>query len=116
MESNEVPCTFQIPLQYNDGLPVEPEVMILILKVLNRQFHGYTPLGTIKGGSWHGQVENSERIEVWVTRERIPVLETVVKAIGKKLGQKEMFLIVPDASVHRFTIDEAAADDLADYQ
>jgi hypothetical protein len=114
--SDEVPCVFQVPLQYNDGRAVEAAVMILILKVLNRQFGGYTPLGTIKGGSWHGQVESSERMEVWVTRDRIPVLEAVVKAIGRALGQREMFLIVPDATVHRFTIHEATPGDLADFE
>jgi hypothetical protein len=86
--------------------------MVLILGGLNRQFGGYTPLGSIKGGCWHGQVESSERFEVWVTRERIPALEAIVKAIGRKLGQKEMFLIVPEATVHRYVIDEGGADSL----
>src|SRR5947208_1568157 len=106
IQSDQVPCVFQIPLQYNDGRAVEPEVMLLITQVLNRQFGGYSPLGLIRGGSWYGQVENSERMEVWVARDRIPVLEAVVKAIGKALGQHEMFLIVPDATVHRYNIDE----------
>jgi hypothetical protein len=115
--SNEVPCVFQVPLQYNDGRPVPPETMILIFKVLDRQFGGYTPpLGSIRGGSWHGQVESSERMEVWVTRDRIPILEAVVKAIGKALGQHEMFLIVPDATVHRYNIDDTDAGNLADFQ
>jgi hypothetical protein len=110
---DEIPCVFQIPLQYNDGQPVEEEKMLLFFEVLNRQFGGYTPLGLIKGGSWHGQVESSERMEVWVTRERVPVLEEVVKTIGRELGQKEMFLIVPEARVHRFDLEAPGTEDCA---
>jgi hypothetical protein len=43
-------------------------------------------------------------MEVWVTRDRVPVLAEVIKRIGKELGQKEMFLIVPEATVHRFDL------------
>jgi hypothetical protein len=107
MNPGEVPCVFQIPLQYNDGTPVEPEKWLLFLDILNRQFEGYSPLGRIEGGCWHGQVESSERFEVWVTREQIPLLERVVRAIGKEMGQQEMFLIVPDATVRRFPITDA---------
>jgi hypothetical protein len=115
-QSEEVPCVFQVPLQYNDGRAVEPQTILLITQVLNRQFGGYTPLGVIQGGSWYGHVENSQRMEVWVTRDRTPVLEAVVKAIGKALGQHQMFLIVPEASVHRYNLDDGGAGDLADYQ
>lgn len=104
--TDEIPCIFQIPLQYNDGREVEPEKFLRYTDIFNRQFGGYTPLGTIKGGSWHGQVESSERWEVWVTRDRIRVLEEVIRAIGKELGQKEMFLIVPEATVHRYDLGD----------
>jgi hypothetical protein len=110
---DEIPCVFQIPLQYNNGREVEPEKMILFFQALARQFHGYTPLGVIKGGNWHGQVESSERMEVWVTRDRVPELAEIVKAIGKELGQKEMFLIVPDAAVHRFDLRQPGSEDQA---
>jgi len=113
-DNDELPCVFQIPLLYNDQREVEAEVMAEIFQVLNRQFGGYTPLGRIEGGCWFGQVESSLRVEVWVTPDRIPALEVVVKKIGAKLGQKEMFLIVPEATVRRFNIiGGAGADDIA---
>jgi len=107
--TDEIPCVFQIPLQYNDGRPVEPETMVQFFEIFNRQFGRYTPLGKIQGGSWHGQVESSERMEVWATRDRVPVLAEVIKRIGKELGQKEMFLIVPEATVHRFDLRDTDA-------
>ncbi len=110
---DEIPCVFQIPLQHESGREVAPEEMVLFLGELARRFHGYTPLGTILGGNWHGQVESSDRIEVWVTRERVPELAEVVKWIGRQLGQKEMFLIVPEASVHRYDLQQPDTEDRA---
>jgi hypothetical protein len=107
--SDEIPCVFQIPLQYNNGEPVEPEKFISFTDIFNRQFGGYTPLGVIKGGSWHGQVESAQRWEVWVTRDRINVLEEIIKTIGKELSQKEMFLIVPEATVRRYDLRDFGA-------
>jgi hypothetical protein len=43
--TDEIPCVFQIPLQYNDGRPVEPEKMVQFFEIFNRQFGGHTPLG-----------------------------------------------------------------------
>src|SRR5215831_15988896 len=113
--SDQVPCWFQIPLQYNDGRKVEPEKWLLFLQIFDRQFEGYTPLGRIEGGDWHGQVESSARFEIWVTVDLIPVLQKVIAAIGKELGQKEMFLIVHSAKVQRFDInnDTPGLGDLA---
>jgi hypothetical protein len=92
-------------LRYNDGREVEPEVMLEFLKALVRQFDGYTPLSKVEG-NWFGQEEPSMRFEVWVAPDRIPVLKELVYAIGKRLGQKEMFLIVPEGTrVHRFDIE-----------
>jgi hypothetical protein len=94
------PCRFRLPLQYNDGRQVEPEVLIEIFKALTRQFGGYTPLG--KGdGDW-GQREGTEPtmgIEVAVLPERVPELERVVIAIGRRLGQVQMYFDAPSPSV-----------------
>lgn len=106
--SDEVPCIFQIPMQYNDGRPVEGEKFIRYHDIFNRQFGGYTPLGKIGGGSWHGQVESAERYEIWVTPARIPILEDIIRQIGYELGQKEMFVIVLNAEVRRFDLGGGA--------
>lgn len=122
MSVQEIPCVFQIPLTYGKRRPekkggeVEPQVLLRIIEAINRQFGGHTPLGTIKGGAWldegEGQFEEEDqfRVEVWVTRDRVPVLRELVYAVGKELGQKQMFLIVPEARVDRIDIDDAGTD------
>ena len=53
----EIPCVFQIPLEYGDDhRPVEEEKILEFFDILNRHFGGYTPLGRIEGGSWHGHL------------------------------------------------------------
>ena len=87
-------CELGLPLAYNDSRPVEPEVLNAILRSIDAQFGGYTIKG-VHQGSWFGQEEASMRIEVDVEPERVHVLEKVVYAIGKQLGQKEMYFNVP---------------------
>ncbi len=119
MNSREVLCEFQVPLTYGkkrpdkSGQSVEPEVMLQIQEVLNRQFHGFTPLAKIEGGSWLDEetglfeIEDSVLFRVWVTEDRIPVLEQVVAAIGKELGQKQMALVVFESNVRRINIEDS---------
>jgi hypothetical protein len=90
--------------------------LLRILKAITRQFGGYSPLYLVKGGDWldketnESEQEDQQRIEVWVAKDRVPVLREVVHAIGKELGQKEMFLIVPEARVDRIWITESGTD------
>ncbi|MDB5174347.1 MAG: hypothetical protein JWN51_3120 [Phycisphaerales bacterium] len=100
-------CEIGIPLAYNDLRPVEPEIISEILKALDVQFGGYTIKG-VHEGSWFGQVEQSLRIEIDVDPNRVHVLGKVVYAIGKRLGQKEMYFNVPPPSVRNIVIDNAA--------
>ena len=115
------PCRVQIPLVYNDGTEVEAETLTEILSVFNRQFGGYTPLGdgsvaghNVVGGSWHGQVEPSMRIEVAVLERRVPELKEVIFAIGKRLGQKEMYFDAPPPSVEFVKIEDYLGDQSID--
>jgi len=69
---DEIPCVFQIPLTYgHNHEPVEPEKILLIHQAIVRQFHGFTPLGLIRDGTWvdesEGRVvsEDQMRVEVW---------------------------------------------------
>lgn len=100
-------CEIGIPIAYNDGRPVEPEVIAEIFRALDVQFGGVTNKG-LHEGSWFGQVEQSLRFEVDVEPERVHVLEKVVYAIGKRLGQKEMYFNVPPPSVRNVVIDDTA--------
>jgi hypothetical protein len=113
-QDEEIPCVTQIPLTYGDTRePIEPERMALIHAAIVRQFHGFTPLGTILGGVWVDEDERREvredqlRIEIWVARSRIPVLKTLVRRIGYETRQKQMFVIIPEARVDRLDIKES---------
>jgi hypothetical protein len=94
------PCRFRLPLNYNDGREVEAEVLLEIFRALARQFGGYTPLGTAESG-WEqqGGPEPTMGVEVAVLPSRVAELEAVVVAIGKQLGQKQMYFDAPPPSV-----------------
>ena len=125
MDGQEMLCEFQVPLRYGNrkpdkkGEPIEPEIVLRVHEVLNRQFHGYTPLGKIEGGSWLDEktglfeVEDSLQFRVWVTEERIAILKQVVAAIGRELGQIEMGIIVFNSNVLRIKIESTGTEGLA---
>jgi hypothetical protein len=104
MEKLKCPCRIQIPLNYPDGREVEPEVVIDIFRWFNRQFGGYTPLG-VSEGAWFGLVERSMRVEVAVCEDRVQELRQVAYAIGKRLGQQEMYFDAPPPSVEFIKIE-----------
>ena len=91
-------CRFLVPTNYNDGSPVEPEVMIEIKMALDRQFGGYRIVAPTEG-SWHGQVEATHEIEVCVLPKNVPKLREVVIEIGRRLGQEAMYFDAPPPSV-----------------
>jgi len=116
---DEIPCVFQIPLTYgHNHEPVEPEKILLIQQAIVRQFHGLTPLGPIRDGTWvdesAGRVvsEDQMRVEVWVPRSRIPDFKLLVRKIGYETRQKQMFVIIPKARVHRLDIQATDAGNL----
>jgi hypothetical protein len=104
------PCRFRLPSKYNDGREVEPQVLVSIFQALTRQFGGYTPLG-VGHGDWgpQGTTEPTMGVEVAVLPERVPELELVVIAIGKQLGQKQMYFDAPPPSVKFLEIGEDEA-------
>lgn len=115
MDQPKCPCYFQLPIRYNPELPgqpgreVEPEVLTEIYKSLDRQFGGYTIHGVMLG-SWRGQEEPSIRMCVAVAEEEIPTLRLVVKSIGKKLGQEQMYFERGQPTVELINIDQGTCD------
>lgn len=101
------PCIVQIPLVYNDGREVEPETMLEIKQVFDRQFNGYTVIGEMEG-SWHGQVETSVRIEVGVPSDRLDQFRELVIAIGERLDQEAMYIDVPPPTAEILPIPKVA--------
>lgn len=97
-------CRFLIPVCYNDGQPVEPEVFIEIKRALDRQFGGYRIIAP-QEGSWHGQIEDTHEIEVVVLPKRISELRALVIAIGKRLGQKAMYFDAPAPSTEIIDVE-----------
>jgi len=87
---------------------VEPEVLLEIFQALTRQFGGYTPLGSAES-DWgpQGGTEPTMGVEVAVLPERVPDLEAVVRAIGKRLGQLQMYFDAPQPSVRFLEIGDS---------
>lgn len=103
--AKKIPCTFDLPLAYNDGRAIEAEVILEIKRALDQQFGGYKLHGPFEG-SWMGQVEMTLTVEVRVFRKDVARLRKVVVAIGKRLEQKQMDLNVPPPSVESIDIEE----------
>lgn len=97
-------CRFLLPVNYNDGSPVEPEIFIEIKMALDRQFGGFRIVAPSEG-SWHGQVEATHEIEVSVEPEEVPALRRLVIEIGRRLGQKAMYFDAPPPTVEIIDID-----------
>ena len=88
------PCKFQIPLTDNAGQPFDPQVFVEIKQTAERVFNGFTVLG-VREGSYQGQVESSLWVEVLVPPHRIEEFRELVRAIGKELGQRAMYVEIP---------------------
>jgi hypothetical protein len=101
-------CRFLVPVNYNDGRPVEPEFFIQLKMALDRQFGGFRIVPPTEG-CWQGQVELTHEIEVAVAPKRIPELREVVIQIGRELGQTAMYFDAPPPSVE--IIDVATGED-----
>lgn len=98
MDTCRHPCIVHLQTNYNDCTEVEPDRLALILKTLDRQFGGWTHLGSVTG-SWHGQVEPMIRILIVVPEAEIERLRDVVRLIGRDLKQREMYFEIGSGSV-----------------
>lgn len=103
------PCIILVPLADNDGREFAPEVIVDIKRAIDRQFGGYTVLGLVEG-SWQGQVEPLLRIQVVVEERRIEEFKTLVKAIGRRLGQKAMYFDAPAPSAEIIMIEDGEGE------
>jgi hypothetical protein len=102
-----------IPTHYNDGRVVEPEKMMLILGLFDKRFGGCRFIEPSEG-HWGGQIEGMHEVEVAVVAKRVPELREIVLAIGRDLGQKQMYFDAPkDATVELIDVETGLdADEL----
>ena len=87
-----------MPVNYNDGRPVEAEFFIKWKMRLDPKFGGWRIVPP-SAGCWQGQVENTHEIEVLVFQKQIPALREMVMEIGRELGQSRMYFDAPPPSV-----------------
>jgi hypothetical protein len=99
-----IPCTFFLPLAYNDGQPVEQERLEALLDAVFVEFGGYTREGKQQGAyrrqdDGSKQVEFTEKIRVAVEgQEGVAKLKAMVAEIGSELGQECMYFEVSAGS------------------
>lgn len=86
------PISIQIPLRDNDGRPYGADLSSAI-NLLDRRFGGVTVFRECIG-AWRGQHEPSWRIEVAVPSERIDEVIEAGVSIGRRLGQRAMYIAV----------------------
>jgi hypothetical protein len=88
----------RIPTHRNDGTPVSEKEINSILRRVRRMFNGYS-FESPSCGAWvavDGMVyeEESRKLEVVVSRERVTKAKALFKRIGKQLGQRAIFFEV----------------------
>lgn len=99
------PCTFKLPLAYNDGQPVEEDRLSEFLDRIYVEFNGHTIEGKEKGtyrreDNGQKQVEVMLKVCVAVDGEaEIKRLRDMVAQIGGELDQETMYFEVLTGSV-----------------
>lgn len=92
-------CVTLIPTCRNDGSPVSSEELAELEQLFWTRFGGCTVRDRVRG-VWNdpadGQTYHDESIEVAVNcePELLPEVESLVREIGRRLGQKAMYLEV----------------------
>jgi hypothetical protein len=95
-----IPCTFKLPLSYNDGQPVAEERRNELLDLVYAEFGGWTIAGEERGAyrredTGEKQVERLIKVSVAVPGiEGVNRLRDLVARIGGELGQERMYFEV----------------------
>jgi hypothetical protein len=92
-----------VPLRYNDGRLVPPQVVLYLEEKLFELADGYT-IGGLRTGAYRmadGTRTIDETIEYWVVipDDCFPELERLVAVLGRDLGQEAMYLEKTDSEV-----------------
>ena len=87
-------CFFLLPMSYNDGREVPPEVMDGIFDELYLNFGGYS-IGGIAQGMFRmkdGTKASDSSLQVWVImdEEKVPLMRSLIKKFCRILGQEKM--------------------------
>ena len=98
-------CSFNVPIAYNDGRPVEPEVIGDLEAELDAVFFGFTIEGE-RTGVWRGQREVSAWYTVYVLPQEIDTLRQIVRKLGSRLGQAQMAFEVGTPTAELLDIDD----------
>lgn len=92
-----------IPLTYNDGSRIPPNILESIQEQIYVAFGGHTIEGTVKGTyrmqAGQKRVEDLVRISIILDERRVPELEQMVGAWAVLLGQETMLLKLIDSVV-----------------
>ena len=96
-------CTILIPLAYNDGTAVAPEVLASIKSRLFERFGGFTIAGTAEGTyrMADGSRADDRSLVLWVAvpPERVPELRGELAGFARELGQESMYFEVSGGTV-----------------
>lgn len=91
--------TTLIPLRRNDGSKVSPAEVNEIVRGLWVMFHGVTREGKTRG-DWidpkdgRHYHDTCEKVVIETDRQRLVEITATIKAIGRRLGQKAMYMEV----------------------
>lgn len=85
-----------VPLSLNDGTPVAAETIMGFLEQLYLLADGWSMEGAVEGAykmaEGKKQIDQTQKIWIWVRESQYPELRRIVSELGAKLGQESMYL------------------------
>lgn len=85
-----------LPLNANDGKPVDAETVVEFKERLFLLADGWTVTGTVEGAyrmaDGSQQIDHSLQFWIWISVSRYDQLREIVAEFGKRLGQESMYL------------------------
>ena len=85
-----------VPLAYNDGTPVQEEIVLEFEEQLFLLGGGFTEEGTVRGAyrmaDGKKQIDHSALYWIWIPEDSYSELKEIVSRLGGKLGQETMYL------------------------
>lgn len=95
---NDVKFTTLIPVNWNDGTPVDPAVLTRFIDSYWRPFRGMTSEGRV-AGHWIAEDGTEfrdvcEKVSIVCERDRLAEAIRAVRRLGRKLGQHAMYFEV----------------------
>ena len=100
-------CLILLPTTFNDGTDVPPEVLISIMKDIDREFDGHTVDGYVDGAykMADGTMAHDKSLKVWVIvrPNQVDDLKILARRFAGRLKQETLYFETIDVEMEFLT-------------